>query len=338
MSDAESGAIVRSMAEQRALQRWAALGAIDPRSAAFAALGPWPTRVAWATFLRRLMLVLGVLLLGAGIVCFVAYNLENLSKFARFYALQALVLVGAGLAAWRGPRSAPGRAALLFASIATGALLALIGQTYQTGADPFELFVAWSLLIIPFALAANWGALWLLFAATLNLGLVLWLGVRDPIWWFFGATPTLVFVLPGLLNAALLAAWEAGDAFVEPIPGRYGPRVLMLASVGFLTVGAWFGVGGIDDVGPFQLIGLWLVAMLAFAAVYRYVRFDLFALSLVAASVISVVAVACGRWLIDAGDFALFGWLILSAVLVGLAVFAAVVLMNLKRSVSHAAG
>ena len=50
-----------------------------------------------------------------------------------------------------------GKAALLAAALLTGGLLALIGQTYQTGADTFELFATWAALILPWVLAIQQG-------------------------------------------------------------------------------------------------------------------------------------------------------------------------------------
>ena len=49
-----------------------------------------------------------------------------------------------------------GRGAVFLAFIATGALLALFGQTYQTGADVYELFLTWALLGLPLVVAAQW--------------------------------------------------------------------------------------------------------------------------------------------------------------------------------------
>ncbi|MET0204922.1 MAG: DUF2157 domain-containing protein [Casimicrobiaceae bacterium] len=51
------------------------------------------------------------------------------------------------LAVWRGLDTLPGKAALVAALLA-GALLALVGQVYQTGADTFELFAAWAVAIV----------------------------------------------------------------------------------------------------------------------------------------------------------------------------------------------
>ena len=67
---------------------------------------------------------------------------------------------------------------MLLAVLFTGALLALFGQTYQTGADLHELFFTWAALALPFALAAVSGAVWALWWCVLNVGLGL-LAVRS---------------------------------------------------------------------------------------------------------------------------------------------------------------
>ncbi len=53
---------------------------------------------------------------------------------------------------WRKPLGDTSRQALLLAiALNIGALLALVGQTYQTGADPWQLFSTWALMLVPLA-------------------------------------------------------------------------------------------------------------------------------------------------------------------------------------------
>ncbi|MET0346849.1 MAG: DUF2157 domain-containing protein [Casimicrobiaceae bacterium] len=59
------------------------------------------------------------------------------------------------LAVWRGLDTLPGKAALVVAALLVGALLALVGQVYQTGADRFELFAAWAVAIVAWVLVAR---------------------------------------------------------------------------------------------------------------------------------------------------------------------------------------
>ena len=44
---------------------------------------------------------------------------------------------------------------LTIAVLSVGALMALFGQTYQTGADPWQLFFNWAVVIIPFVLISR---------------------------------------------------------------------------------------------------------------------------------------------------------------------------------------
>ena len=74
------------------------------------------------------------------------------------YALLAAAAVAVLAAAARPALRVPGALAAL---LATGALFAYFGQTYQTGADPWQLFALWALLTLPLALAARSDALWL---------------------------------------------------------------------------------------------------------------------------------------------------------------------------------
>ena len=116
------------------------------------------------------------------------------------------------MALWRPPPRRIGQAALVLATLFTGALLALFGQSYQTGADVHELFFTWALLALPFALAGLSGAVWAVWWSVLNVGLALlcgWLGL-DHVFWrvidgrgFGHATLLMLPCLANLLGAGL---------------------------------------------------------------------------------------------------------------------------------------
>ena len=58
---------------------------------------------------------------------------------------------------------------LLSAMILVGGLMALFGQTYQTGADPWQLFFNWALLVFPWVLISRFHVMWLVWLGLLNL-------------------------------------------------------------------------------------------------------------------------------------------------------------------------
>jgi len=128
------------------LMQWAEQGRIPPGRLhdALRMAGVTPSATDWRRFLELATLWLGVVLLGAAVIFFFAYNWQALGRFAKFGIVEAL-LIGAVVAALRLGLDRPaGQAALTGAVLLTGALLALVGQVYQTGADPWELFAAWA--------------------------------------------------------------------------------------------------------------------------------------------------------------------------------------------------
>ncbi len=113
------------------------------------------------------------LLLGLGVIFWVAANWQDQTRQFKFLLIQAVLLVSVvGALAW--PR---GRTALLLlATLALGGLLAFIGQTYQTGADPWQLFAAWAGLGLLWVVAARSDVLWTLWVLIVGTGIALWSG------------------------------------------------------------------------------------------------------------------------------------------------------------------
>lgn len=122
------------------------------------------------TRIRRGLAIGGAACVGLGLIFAVAANWALLSRTGQFMLLQALVLAPcAGVAAW-----ARGRAALgLLALVATGGLFAYFGQTYQTGANTWQLFAVWAALALPIACCARSDTVWAAWAVVALTGIVL---------------------------------------------------------------------------------------------------------------------------------------------------------------------
>ena len=89
-----------------------------------------------------------------------------MQPFARM-ALVGGIVASAGIGSVVvGPDSRPGQALLLACGVAMGPMLAVFGQTYQTGAELWELFRVWTVLLVALALAGRQVGLW--FAAWLS--------------------------------------------------------------------------------------------------------------------------------------------------------------------------
>jgi uncharacterized membrane protein len=142
--------------------------------------------------MRLGMTLVGAGCVGLGLIFWVAANWSLLSRPQQFGLLQSLVLLpcAAGAAFGRG------RAALgLFALIATGGLFAYFGQTYQTGADTWELFAAWAALALPLAFCARSDAVWSAWAIVASTGLALWCGAHTGFSARSGAGPDGVYMI-----------------------------------------------------------------------------------------------------------------------------------------------
>ena len=135
-----------------------------------------PDGTAWLAYWRQLCLLGGALFFVAGVVCFIAWNWGAMTPLARML-LTGAVVGGSGLASvLLGPDTRLGRVLLLVCGLGIGPMLAVFGQTYQTGAELWELFRVWTILLVLLALAGRQTGLW--FAAWLaaNMFGALWLG------------------------------------------------------------------------------------------------------------------------------------------------------------------
>lgn len=307
--------------------------------------GGQPDAAAWRHFAARLTHGAGLGALGAGVLFFVAANWQDYGVLGRFVLLQTALLACVGLAFWRPPPQATGQAALLLATLLTGGLLALFGQSYQTGADVHELFFVWALLALPFALAGGSGALWALWWGVLNLALALlcgWVGTEHVVWRVLDGRaigqPTLL-MLPCLVNfaAAALFASVAKTRFAAAAPHWL---VRLLTSLGF-------AYGTLACIGVVVGEGLWrarsaaasgqgVVVLLVFAAISAGIAFatlrrrsDVFNMALIAASWIVVST----TWLGKSMRFNDVGWFFLIAFwLIAASTAASLLLMHWVRA------
>jgi uncharacterized membrane protein len=182
--------------------------------------------------------------------------------------------------------------------VTTGARLALFGQTYQTGADVYELFLTWTVLALPFVLAGQWSVLWAAWVLVLNVALGLFCGFRPdggPLWILFSGfdlRTSELLLIAALVNLALWALAELASERIPPqLAGHTPPRWLrrfILSCTGFFTT--WAGclaAAGRNEHGAGILWVAVILAAIGFHTVRR--RADVFPLALISASIIAIV-------------------------------------------------
>lgn len=264
-----------------------------------------PDRAAWLEFLDRTLLALGALLVTAGVGFFFAFNWQALGHLAKLGLVQAAV-AAAALGAWRfGPERTVGSVLLAVAALLVGPTLGVYGQIYQTGADSYELFLAWTILILPWAVAGRNAAMTLLVVALVNVTTDLAYGqLLDRDTWGYANFHLSLFGV----NAALWLAWEvlrrhqAGYSWVT--------RILAALCLLHLTIPSIVAV--VDEPTGWQgaalgLLGATLVVL--FTLVRRWDR-DLFLPAVGFASAIAVLTTVAIRLLLMESDSTEFGLLV----------------------------
>ncbi|HEX8258407.1 MAG TPA: DUF2157 domain-containing protein [Allosphingosinicella sp.] len=303
---------------------WLDAGRVEPgrEGEALRAAGVIPTPVDWRTFLGQLSLWLGTVALAASVIFFFAFNWDDLGRFAKFGLVEAAICAGLLVCCWTDLDGMGGKAILLLLSLLVGALLALAGQVYQTGADTFELFGWWAVLILPWVLIARFSPLWLLWLVLLNLAASFYFSL-------FSDGEELAWVLFAV-NGLALAAWEAGRRLgLSWLRDSWTPRLVALASAGTATaLISWAILDAENGRGVLAAVAYlaWLGGLYAW---YRHARPDLFMLAAGLLSLIVTVAVFLSRQMLGSDDGASF--LLIGLVVIGMAAGGAVWLKSVAR-------
>ncbi len=250
---------------------------------------------------RRALASIAALLGGLGLIFFVAANWHSLGRAGQFGLLQGFTLLTCAGAALL-PRA---RAPLsLLGLLAIGGLFAYFGQTYQTGADAWQLFALWTALALPLALGARSDVVWAAWVIVASAAIATWswsLGYRfprDPVTALLAtglaclmSKPLQRFtgagVVPFDLAVLVATAWlAASSSFVS--------LLILLAACGLLAQRAFFDVVALSTVAlgllfvvlseaaekllssSWEIGAVFLLALLALAALAGAVRGILF--------------------------------------------------------------
>lgn len=250
----------------------------------------------WARWAGRALLALGVAHVLAGVLFFFAYNWADMPAMAKFAVVQAGIL-GCLVGAWLAGVDRPvGQSLLIGASVLTGVLLAVIGQVYQTGADAYELFAAWTVLILPWALASRSAAHWLVWLVVACLAAGLYAGqVLVPTGFLLDEE---VVLPPAVVLVVALAARELavarGAVWLSP---HWTRQIVLFAMLASLYVTAFGHVFDWHDSVPGT--ALFALALLVGAVAYARAMPNFAAITQVVGFA-GLYAMALGTKLIDA--------------------------------------
>lgn len=242
-----------------------------------------------AHWLPRAVAALAAALFGLGLIFWIAAHWDTVGRPAQFALLQGFLLITCVGALLRPAARVPlGVLALL----TIGGLFAYFGQTYQTGADAWQLFALWAVLALPLCLGLRSDVLWAPWALVAMTAVSLWMRTHTGHGWRFTPNDLVVHLLGWLLALATTGLLSSRfQTFTGA--GVWARRTAITLTVAILTGTA---LGGLfSDLGGMQY-GLGLLALVA-AAVWLALPlgFDIYGLSAVALGVNTLLVAGFAR-------------------------------------------
>ncbi|WP_312417525.1 DUF2157 domain-containing protein [Comamonas sp.] len=197
----------------------------DPRMAPLYALAVSAGAPAdLARKIRTGLLLVAALLVASGLIFWVAANWQAQSHWFKLGLIEGTLALSV-LAACLWPRLR--LAALFCATLVLGGLLAYVGQTYQTGADAWQLFAAWAALALVWVALAASDLLWSVWVLIAAAAIVFWTGKLDlwqvlvadrdsfaqlmlrlALWLALALVPLLVYCVPALRVRGGMGWWS----------------------------------------------------------------------------------------------------------------------------------
>ena len=319
----------------------------------------YPSKRTWLDFFNKALLIIGAVALVLSLVFFIAYNWQNLGKIGKFALVEGALAITIALyvsLSFRRQFQLIRQLLLLIASIITGSLLALFGQIYQTGADTWQLFFAWAILITPWVVIARFPALWLLWLGLINAFLLLYLDVANLQFIKYSLQNISQVAILALFNFIAFYSWliscdnkkpfSASKFFNRINPGKstvditdndlkhplnnsktnsvqtksslhWSTYVVSLLSTFFMT---YLAIVTVFDNGDIWATLIAIIVWLGWCGFmfwqFYQRRLDLLMLTYLSFSMIMVVIFWVGKWLLD--DFDAGGFLVLALLLIAM--------------------
>ncbi len=280
----------------------------------------------WRNFLGLFLASLGTGFTVVGIVFFFAYNWADLHKFIKFALVECMVVATVVVMFIPNTNAIIRNIVLTGAAFLVGVLFAVLGQVYQTGANTYDFFLAWTLFILLWVVVADFAPLWLLFLILVNTTFVFYTAQTAHQWsevWFF----TLLFLINTmfLIGAVLIPVYR--QAMSVP---TWWTNIVALAAIFCATMGITTGM--FSNREGYVLLGLILLVGIVYVlGAFHALRIkNVFYLAIIAFSLIVIVS----AWLIKvSGGFEIF--LIVSSFVVLSTTLTVKLLIELQKAWSN---
>jgi len=124
------------------------------------------------------------------------------------------------------------------AAVLVGVLFAVFGQIYQTGANAYDFFLAWTVFVTLWVLVSNFAPLWLLYLILINTTFILYSQQVAQDW-----SEVLVFTLLFVINTGVLLTTFLLSGYKKTITApHWFINIVALASTSYATIGIVIGI------------------------------------------------------------------------------------------------
>ncbi len=188
----------------------------------------------WQKFFQLFFISLGVGFTVSGIVFFFAYNWADLHKFVKIGLTEGVLIATSILVLLPKINGNIRNIILTGASVLVGVLFAVFGQIYQTGANAYDFFLAWTVFVTLWVLVSNFAPLWLLYLVLINTTFILYSQQVAKDW-------TEVFICSLLFSINVTVLISAIFWGKKKIP-NWLLNTVALASVSYATIGVVIGI------------------------------------------------------------------------------------------------
>ncbi len=187
--------------------------------------------------------------------------------------------------------------------------MAVFGQIYQTGADAYQLFVGWSLLISGWVVISNFLPIWTIFILLINTSLILYwnqiVSTRFEI-------QVKLYELLTIVNLAFLICYEVyQNKKIEWIKGRWFSRIIYMSIAIYLILSMMMYIFDFNKAEKTDIIAIFcpLLFILFFSmSFFYYQKFkkDLFILTIAFLSCIIILTSFIGKQIVQGAESFIF--------------------------------
>lgn len=264
---------------------------------------------AWQKFLHWLFLGLGIGFITTGILFFFAWNWDSLHKFVKIGLVEGLIILLVLMVVFARFGPTVKHILLTSAAVLVGVLMAVFGQVYQTGANAYDLFLNWTLAISLWVAISGFIPLWVVYITLINITLCLYEEQVANNW-----PRLLIWLLLFLVNSSFLTGWLLAAQYKPSLKVPAWFHILLaLTAVTMSTLGM---ITGLYDEQDFTLLVMVLATGCLYTAgfIHGLRRKSLFYLSLIAFSLIVILAAFFIKLSDDSGMFLFTSLFIIAAI------------------------